>query len=141
MTQPVSGNQPVLFFDGDCNLCNGAVQFIIRRDPEGKVKFATLQSPQGEVAQKAIIAQLGYVPDSLIFWEKGRYYTRSAAALKVAGYLKGGWPVLKVFLAIPGFLRNGIYNFIAANRYRWFGRQDTCMLPTPELQRRFLSDL
>ena len=138
MIQPVSGNNPVLFFDGVCNLCNRAVQFIIKRDPKGKVRIATLQSPQGEIARKAVEARLGHVPDSLIFFEQGKYYTQSAAALKVAGYLKGGWPLLKIFLGLPRILRDPFYDFIAAKRYRWFGKQNSCMIPTPELKSRFL---
>jgi predicted DCC family thiol-disulfide oxidoreductase YuxK len=135
---PQSADSPVLFFDGVCNLCNHAIQFIIRHDRVGKVKFAPLQSHAGEAATQAVQQQLGYVPDSLILRVGGKYYTESAAALKVAGYLDGGWQLLKVLMIIPGFLRNPVYRFVAANRYRWLGRKQECMIPTPALKSRFL---
>lgn len=132
------GNEPVLFFDGVCNLCNRAVQFIIKHDPGAKIKFATLQSEQGIAAKKAIEAALGSVPDSLIFFDGSEYYAQSRAALKIAGYLNGAWPLLKAFLIVPAFIRDPVYRLIAANRYRWFGKQASCMMPTPELKKRFL---
>jgi predicted DCC family thiol-disulfide oxidoreductase YuxK len=137
---PPDNKRPVLFFDGVCNLCNHAVQFIIRHDKQGKVKFATLQSAAGERAKQAVSQKLGHVPDSLILFDKGNYYAQSAAALKVTAYLDGGWPILKVLMVIPSFIRNPVYRFIAARRYKWFGKQDSCMMPTPDLQRRFIND-
>jgi len=137
---PPEDNGPVLFFDGVCNLCNHAVQFIIRHDHSGKVRFAPLQSAAGERARKAVEQKLGYLPDSLILYDQGKYDTQSAAALNVTRYLDGGWPMLRALMAIPSFIRNPVYRFIAAKRYQWFGKQDSCMMPTPDLQRRFLKD-
>lgn len=131
-------NGPVLFFDGVCNLCNRSVQFVIRHDKVGKVKFATLQSAAGQDAQKEVLAALGRIPDSLILMDNGRFYTQSDAALRLAGYLDGAWRWLRLLRIIPAFIRNPAYRFIARNRYKWFGRQDACMLPTPGLQSRFL---
>lgn len=135
---PQSTNNPVLFFDGVCNLCNSAVQFIIRHDKKGQVHFAALQSEAGMIAREAVLKQYGHVPDSLIFKDKGKYYVSSAAALRVSGYLDGGWKLLKYLLIIPSFMRNAVYRFIARNRYKWFGQQEACMMPTPELKARFL---
>ena len=135
----IDSEKPVLFFDGVCNLCNHAVQFVIRHDRQGKVRFATLQSEIGEEAKKTIIATYGHVPDSLIFFDRGKYYTLSSAALRMAGYLDGGWRVLKVLLIVPPFIRNAVYKLIAAKRYKWFGKLTECMMPTPELRSRFLS--
>lgn len=133
-----SAEQPVLFFDGTCNLCNSSVQFVIRHDKAGKVKFATLQSSAGAASRQAVLSTYGHIPDSIILYDEGRYYIQSTAALRLAGHLDGGWRLLRVFLLIPAFLREPVYKFIARNRYRWFGKQDTCMLPTPALKARFL---
>jgi predicted DCC family thiol-disulfide oxidoreductase YuxK len=134
-----STDSPILFFDGVCNLCNKSVQFVIRHDQAGNVKFATLQSAAGEAARDAVLKAYGRVPDSIILYDNGRYYVQSTAALRLAGYLDGGWRFLKTFLFIPAFIREPLYKLIARNRYRWFGKQDECMLPTPALKARFLN--
>lgn len=130
--------KPVLFFDGVCNLCNGAVQFIIRHDREAKIHFASLQSALGKEARKAVLASKGKVPDSLIFLDEGIYYTESEAALRVAAYLDGGWKTLRHLRVFPKFLRDAVYALVAKSRYRLFGKRRACMLPTPELKSRFL---
>jgi len=130
----------ILFFDGICNLCNQAVGFVIRHDKRARIHFATLQGNMGEEARRHIQATKGTVPDSLIFLDKGVYYTKSAAALRVAGYLNGGWPLMKIFLIVPTFLRNAVYDYIAGHRYKWFGKQDACLLPTPALKARFIEE-
>lgn len=132
-------DNPILFFDGVCNLCNQSVQFVIRHDKAGKVKFATLQSARGDIARLALLKQQGHVPDSLILFEHNKYHTLSSAALRLAGHLDGGWKLLKLLLVIPPFIRNAIYKLIARNRYKWFGKRDECMLPTPALKARFLN--
>lgn len=130
---------PVLFFDGVCNLCNGAVQFIIKHDKTGRIKFASLQSAAGLQAQEAVSRLKGYVPDSLIFFTEGNYYTESDAALEVTRFLDGFWKGIGNLRIFPRGLRNGVYRGIAKQRYSWFGRRDSCMLPTPELKDRFIS--
>ncbi len=122
----------ILFFDGVCNLCNATVLFIIKRDKKAKIKFAPLQ---GTIAQN-LIGTPQY--DSLVLFEKGKIYYRSTAALKVAAKLSGLWPLLYVFIVIPPFIRDFIYEIIAKNRYAWFGKKDSCMIPTRELKSRFL---
>lgn len=128
---------PVLLFDGVCNLCNGAVQFIIGRDPEGVFRFASLQSD----AAKELLEQFPEAPadvSTVILVEKGRLFTRSDAALRAARYLPGAWPALYGFVIVPRPIRNAVYDWIARNRYRWFGKKDQCMVPTKELRGRFL---
>lgn len=128
---------PVLLFDGVCNLCNSSVQFIIKRDPEGHFHFAALQSEKGQ----ALLSQFPERPkalSSVALVEDGRLFLRSDAALRVARKLGGGWPLLYGFIVLPRSLRDGAYNFIARNRYRWFGKQESCMLPRPEWKQRFL---
>lgn len=132
---------PILFFDGVCNLCNRAVQFVIRHDRKGKVRFASLQSAAGLQARAAIRAQLGRVPDSLILLDGGKYYTESDAALRLAALLDGPWRALKGLMILPAFLRNALYRFIARHRYNWFGKRKECMVPTPELKARFLEEI
>lgn len=129
---------PIIFFDGVCNLCNGAVQFIIRHDPAGTFRFSALQSD----AAKQILAsrQLALEGvDSIVLLESGKVYTRSAAALRIARRLKGGWSLLYVFSLMPAFMRDFFYNVIARSRYRIWGKQEGCMVPSPELQQKFLS--
>ena len=130
---------PVLLFDGVCNLCNGAVAFVIRRDPRARLRFAPLQSP----AADALLASLGVardrLPDSFVLVEDGRVHVRSTAALRVARRLRFPWPLLAVFLLVPRWLRDPVYDLVARNRYRWFGRREACMVPTAELRARFLA--
>lgn len=129
---------PVLFFDGVCNLCNASVQFVIRHDRQAVIRFASLQSAAGQKAMEAVSAQMGHVPDSLIFLDNGRYYTESDAALRVAGHLDGGWRTFRFLRIFPAMIRNWAYRLVSRNRYRWFGKQDACMMPSPELKARFL---
>lgn len=131
-------DQPIVLFDGVCNLCNGAVQFIIRHDKKNIFMFASLQS---EVGRK-ILEQYNFSLDefnSFILIENNKAYTRSTGALRVAKKLNGLWPLLYGFIIIPKFIRDSIYNWVAGNRYKWFGKKDACMIPTPELKTKFLS--
>lgn len=129
--------QTIVLFDGVCTLCNGAVQFIIRRDPKGKFRFASLQSDAGQ----ALLQQF-HLPtehfNSIVVIDNNRLYMRSSALLRITRRLRGLWPVLYAAALIPPFLRDPVYNWIARNRYRWFGREEACMLPTPELNERFM---
>lgn len=130
-------SQPILLFDGVCNLCNGAVQFVIKNDKKQRFRFAALQSEAGA----SLLKTYGLPPDALdtfIVITKNKSLTRSTAALEVAKTIGGIWALAYVFIIIPKFIRDGIYNWVAKNRYRWFGKKDSCMIPTPELQERFL---
>ena len=131
-------DQPIILFDGVCNLCNVAVQFIIRHDKKNTFMFTSLQS---EVGQK-LLAQYNFLPDELnsfILIENNKAYTRSTGALKVAKKLNGIFPMLYSFIIIPKILRDSIYDLVARNRYKWFGKKDECMIPTPQLKARFLN--
>lgn len=128
----------VILFDGVCNFCNGAVNFIIDRDREGYFKFAPLQSEAGE----KLMAEHGIdkaQTDSVILVEDGRVYTYSTAALRVARKMDGAWKWFYAFIFVPKFIRDFFYKLFAKYRYRMFGRQDACMLPTPEIRARFLA--
>ena len=133
----MNSGSSIILFDGVCNLCNGFVQFVIRHDPAGQFKFTSLQSEKGQELLKDLPAAFRKI-DSVVFLENGRYYQKSAAALRIIRRLSGGWPFLYVFIILPAFLRDWLYSFVAKNRYRWFGQQESCMLPTPELKSRFL---
>jgi predicted DCC family thiol-disulfide oxidoreductase YuxK len=128
----------IILFDGVCNLCNGFVQFIIRHDPAGRFRFAALQSEAGQ----ALLAKYGVespaVPDSVLLLSSGRLLSHSAAVLGIAQGLGGVWALAGVGRLLPRAWRDALYRFVARNRYRWFGRQESCMLPTPALKTRFL---
>lgn len=127
----------IILFDGVCNLCNGAINFIIKHDPKAIFSFASLQ---GETGQK-LLAKHKIDPnkiDSIILIESQRVSVKSTAALRIAKSLNRGYPLLYGFIIIPIFIRNAVYDYIARNRYKWFGKKDSCMIPTPELKSRFL---
>ncbi|OQD43249.1 thiol-disulfide oxidoreductase [Croceivirga radicis] len=128
----------IILFDGVCNLCNGAVQFIIKRDKRSVFKFASLQSEIGKqlTKERGIDTEL---LDSIILIEPGiAYYSKSTAALEIMKSFGGIWNLTRLFTVLPEGFRDIVYDFIAKNRYKWFGKKDACMIPTPELQSRFL---
>jgi predicted DCC family thiol-disulfide oxidoreductase YuxK len=127
----------VVFFDGVCNLCNGFVQFVIRRDPAGRFVFAPLQSAAAEARLGTSVVP-GSLPDSVLLFEDGTLYQRSTAALRIVRGLRAPWPLLAVCLVVPRPIRDWAYDLVARHRYRWFGRRETCMVPTPALSKRFL---
>ena len=126
----------VVLFDGVCNLCNGAVRFISANDPQRHFTFASLQSAHARelLGSRADDAR---EPDSIVLLANGRRYQRSDAALHIALGLRSPWPLAFAAILIPRSLRDGAYRWIARNRYRWFGRTDTCALPPPGLRERF----
>jgi predicted DCC family thiol-disulfide oxidoreductase YuxK len=129
-----SFSHPVILFDGVCNLCTGSVQFIIKHDPKHYFRFASLQSDVGQqVLQEFNLPTAAF--GSFILFESGNLYTRSSAALRVTKNLIGLWPALYAFMIV---IRNGVYNIVAKNRYKWFGKKEACWIPTPELESLFL---
>ncbi len=130
----------MILFDGVCNLCSGVVRFIVKRDPKGVFRFASLQSDAG----KRLLRDHGVEPsagdpDTVVLVDHGRVFVRSTAALRIAYRLGGAYKVVFwLGLLWPRFLRDFVYDFIARHRYRWFGKKDSCMVPTPELRARFL---
>lgn len=135
----MSRQQPdkVILFDGVCNLCNRSVQFVIRHDPNMVFRYASLQS---EFARKRLAALNQPTSDmeSVIYIDGDKVYYKSDAALRIARCLDGAWSLLTVLLIIPRCIRDGVYGFIGKNRTRWFGRQESCMVPDPELKFLFL---
>ncbi len=128
----------IILFDGICNLCNGSVQYVIKHDPRGIFKFAALQSVAGQrILQQHDLPNEKF--NSFILIDNGQVFTRSTAALKVAKKLKGIRKLLYAFIIVPPIIRNFVYDLIAKNRYHWFGKKETCMVPDPGLQQRFLN--
>lgn len=127
----------VILFDGVCNLCNAAVDFVIERDPAGRFRFAALQSDAGRRLQRDY--GLGSIDaKSVLLIDSGRVFARSTAALRIASRLGPPWSLMTVFLLVPVPVRDWLYGFVARRRYRWFGRRSTCRLPSPDELARFL---
>lgn len=126
----------IILFDGICNFCNSSVQFIIKRDRNELFQFASLQSDIG----KQLLADhnIPHTTDSLVLIEGDRAHAKSGAALRIAKNLNGLWRLTYFFIIIPPFIRNALYDFFAANRYKWFGKKDACPIPTKETKKRFL---
>lgn len=134
VTMPAA-DLPLIVFDGHCNLCNGAVQFVLKRDPRARFRFTARESPYG----RALVHRLGFagLPETMLVVHRGRVYVQSAAALAIARGLRLPWPLLGVFWLVPAPLRDLVYRWIAKHRYRWFGRREACWVPTGELRARF----
>lgn len=130
-------DKPIILFDGVCNLCNRGVQFIIKKDKKKKFLFASLQGKTGQEVLKKFNLQANDL-NSFILADGDKIYTRSTAALRIAKQLSGVWKLLYGYMIVPRFIRDAVYNWIARNRYKWFGKKDECMVPTPELKERFL---
>jgi predicted DCC family thiol-disulfide oxidoreductase YuxK len=129
---------PIILFDGVCNLCNSSVQFVLKHDKEKLFRFASLQSEAGQVLLKKYqLPETNF--NSFVLIKNSKAFVKSTAALMVAKELKGFIKILYIFIIVPAFIRNAVYNVIAKNRYKWFGKQESCMMPTPDLQSRFLN--
>lgn len=124
---------PIIFYDGLCGLCDKSVQFVLKHDKKQLFKFATLQSEYA----KQMLGSLK--EDSFVLFENNAIYTRSTAALRTAKHLRGLWPLLYGFIIIPTFIRDGVYRFIARNRYKWFGKYDSCKIPDAATRSRFIA--
>jgi len=135
--QAIIQNHPVLLFDGVCNLCNRSVQTIIKADKKDHFRFASLQSDTAKELLKHANLPEEHL-DSIVLLDRGKFYTHSDAALHSARQLGGAWALLFGFMIIPRFIRDAVYNWIARNRYRWFGEKDQCWIPTPDLKAKFI---
>lgn len=129
--------KPVIFFDDICVLCSRSVRLIYRNDPNGKFLFSAVDSA---LFRKKVLPRLQgtVIPDSVILLKGGRIHTRSGAALRIAAGMRFPWPLFTIFFVVPPFLRNRVYDLVAANRFKWFGKRDTCFLPDPEMKQRFV---
>ncbi|MDO6736928.1 thiol-disulfide oxidoreductase DCC family protein [Wenyingzhuangia sp. 2_MG-2023] len=128
---------PIVLFDGVCNLCNTSVQIVIKNDVKNIFKFAPLQNPEVQIYLQNQKEDFNGV-DSILLLTPQKIYTKSSAALTIAKNLKGMYALLYVFYLIPKPIRDLVYDFIAKNRYRWYGKQDQCMIPTKALKNKFL---
>ncbi len=130
----------VILFDGVCNLCNSTVQWVIERDKEGRFNFASLQSDvaRRELGKVMDTKEIDALPDSIVLLDSDGVHVRSAAALRILRGLGSWFLLLRLGVVLPGPIRDAIYDMVARNRYRWFGRRDTCMIPTTDIAARFL---
>lgn len=133
----LNSHQNIILFDGVCNLCDHAVNFIIDRDPTDRFVFASLQSETGRLLLKKFNLDEEY-RDSLVLIHSNNAYRKSTAALLIARGLTGFWPAFYVFRLVPTFIRDFFYDIVARFRYRWFGKRSSCRIPTPELKAKFL---
>ncbi|MBA4241998.1 MAG: thiol-disulfide oxidoreductase [Sphingobacteriaceae bacterium] len=130
-------NKTILLFDGYCNLCHSSVQFVLKHEKNNEIYFTSLQSPTGiEILNHYSINPKEI--DSLVLIEKNKAYIKSTAALRITKYLKGLYPIGFGLLIIPSFIRNWVYDYVAKNRYKWFGKMDNCLVPDGNLLKRFL---
>ncbi|WP_297764868.1 thiol-disulfide oxidoreductase DCC family protein [uncultured Muriicola sp.] len=128
----------IILFDGVCNLCNSSVQFVIKRDKKDIFRFSALQSVVGQKLAKERLIDTSEVDSIILIEPQIAYYTKSDAALMIAKSLSGGWPLLGIFMGLPKGMRDNIYDWVARNRYQWFGRKDSCMIPTDAEKGKFL---
>lgn len=137
MNGEISGDDSVVLFDGVCNLCNGFVQFIVPRDSDRQFHFASLQSDVGQ----ELLEEHGLPTDelkSMVLIKGDDCYVKSEAAIRIAAQLGGVYALLSPFRFVPRSIRDRVYEFVANNRYRWFGKKDQCMMPTGDVKTRFL---
>ena len=135
----MSSELPIVLFDGVCNFCNGMVNFIIRQDKKKVFRFAALQSEAGQkLLEQYNLPKQQF--QSFILIDKGKVYKSSTAGLKLFNYLPWYWKWSQLFWIFPAFIRDGVYNMIARNRYKWFGKKDQCMIPSVQDRNRFLGN-
>ncbi|WP_053977799.1 thiol-disulfide oxidoreductase DCC family protein [Mangrovimonas xylaniphaga] len=131
-------NKELILFDGVCNLCNTSIQYVIKHDKQNKFVFAALQSDIGKSVIKEHGIDTTKIDSILLHKPNNKIYYKSTAALKIASKLGFPISIMSIFLIVPTFIRNWVYDFIAKNRYKWFGKKQSCMIPTPELSSKFL---
>jgi predicted DCC family thiol-disulfide oxidoreductase YuxK len=130
-------NNPIILFDGVCNFCNGAINFVLKQDKKGIFRFAPLQSEAGQkLLQEYNLSTKEF--DSFVLIDNGKVYKKSAASLRVMNKLPWYWKEAQILRIVPTAFRDAIYDFIASNRYKWFGKKEQCMIPTPEMRSKFL---
>ncbi|MFT5847534.1 thiol-disulfide oxidoreductase DCC family protein [Psychroserpens sp.] len=138
MIEALPKNKQLILFDGVCNLCNTSIQYVIKHDKNNLFMFAPLESTIGQDIINKYNIDTKNTDSIILYSEENGLFTKSTAALKIANHLGFPLNILSVFFIIPPFIRNWVYDFIAKNRYRWYGKQEACMIPTPELKSKFL---
>lgn len=131
-------NKKIILFDGVCNLCNRSINYVIKNDKKDIFRFASLQSEIGQKLLKERRIDTSTVDSIVLIEPNVAYYTKSTAALKIMNYFGGIWLLSAVFYVVSENIRNIVYDYIAKNRYKWYGKKDVCMIPTPELKAKFL---
>ena len=134
---PAAATPYIVLFDGVCNLCDGMVQFVLKRDTKKQFVFGSLQGKAGQAYLQQFHLSTNHF-NSFMLIEGGKFYTRSTGVLRLLKHLGKGWQLLYAFIIIPPFIRDAMYRFIAKNRYKWFGKKDQCRVPTVEERERFL---
>ena len=127
----------IVFFDGVCNLCNGLVKFIIKRDVKNMILFSPLQSPFGQATLKKMKMDPEEV-NTVVYFSGDKHYLKSSAILQILKGMGGAWKLLFGLIVVPRFIRDFIYDLVARNRYQVFGKQESCMVPTPDIKERFI---
>jgi predicted DCC family thiol-disulfide oxidoreductase YuxK len=133
----MNDNRKIVLFDGVCNLCNSSVQFILTRDKKNQFLFGSLQGETGQAYLEKFKLPPGTL-NSFMLVEEGVLYTKSTGALRMLKHIGGAWSLLYAFIIVPKFIRDAVYSLVANNRYKWFGKQETCWLPSPALKEKFL---
>ncbi|MFL0352663.1 thiol-disulfide oxidoreductase DCC family protein [Xanthomarina sp. GH4-25] len=132
-------NKQLILFDGVCNLCNASVQYVIKHDKNNEFMFAPLQGETGKKIINHYKIDTSKIDSIILYTNTNKIYFKSTAALKIASKLGFPTNLLRVFLIVPAFIRNWVYNYIAKNRYKWYGKQNECMIPTENLKAKFLN--
>ena len=130
-------NKKLILFDGVCNLCNNAVLEVIKYDKKNVFLFAAIQSKTGETITKELGIDVSKLDSILLYVPDESYYSKSTAALKIAKEFSGYWKILQIGTLLPDFFNDFFYDYIARNRYKWFGRKEKCMIPTPSIKAKF----
>ncbi len=138
MIKQLPKHKKIILFDGVCNLCNLSINYVIDKDVDDIFRFVALQSNLGQEIQQYLGIPTTNLDSIILYIPNEAYYIKSTAALKIMRDFKGVWKTSSIFFIIPEFIRNTIYNFIAKNRYKWYGKQEICRIPTPELKEKFL---
>lgn len=131
-------NKKIILFEGICNLCNTAVNFVIAHDKKDVFRFVAIESDLGQKIINHIGIDTTKTDSIILYIPQKAYYYKSQAALEIATDLSGFLPLLGVFQIVPSFISNNVYDYVAKNRYRWYGKKESCMIPTPELKSKFL---
>ena len=138
MLDSLPKDKKIILFDGVCNLCNSAINYVIDHDINDEFRFVALQSVLGNKIQDNLKIDKKSLDSIILYLPSNGYYVRSTAALKIMNDFSGLWKISQIFYLIPLFIRDYIYNTIAKNRYKWFGRKESCRIPTPKLMSKFL---
>ena len=138
-TETIPKNKKLILFDGVCNLCNNAVLKIIRQDKNDIFLFTSIQSNVGNNIINELGIDISKIDSIVLYIPGGNYFIKSEAVFKIANEFKGAWKIIQIFRIFPDFLNNLFYDFVARNRYRWFGKKEECMIPSEKLNSKFLN--